>query len=347
MSSRRPKKSNRTLPINASVVSALMLRRGFSVEELAGQAGLSVGTVNNALGGKEVFANTLQQLASALGVTVETLLEQRTTNAATDTVHEYLLAEVLTDWLTASNGLRFQFCRMRHIELERQARAKRFDLRELPTDEQQRCRTWIKRHPVVCDRIGAHPNVARNLTAFHDPREDFYWVIDEWVEGSTLEAALRRGPMPLTSACRLIREVAEGLTALHAQGIVRRELSPASILLRETDGTAILTDFELAKLIDRGPTVSTGDWRPDPYRAPEADGEDVTPQADVYSWARIATHCLLGTLPPAGQDVGLVDRIDLPESVRAILCSSLSALRKGRPMSFDAVMPVVRVWREE
>lgn len=346
MSSHRSKKSNRTRPINASVVSALMLRQGFSVEELAGRAGLSVGTVNNALRGSKVFANTLQQLASALGVAVETLLEQRTTVAPTETVNEYLLAEVLTDWLTASNGLRFQFCRMRHIELERQARAKRFDLRELPTDQQQRCRTWIKRHPIVCDRIRAHPNVARNLTAFHDPRENFYWVIDEWVEGSTLEAVLKRGPIPLVSACRLIREVAEGLAALHEQGIVRRELSPASILLRETDGTAILTDFELAKLIDRGPTVSNGGWLPDPYRAPEADGDDVTPQADIYSWARITTHCLLGTLPPAGQDVGLLDGFKLPENVRAILCSSLSLLRSGRPECFDAVMPVVRAWRE-
>lgn len=327
-------------------MAALMSRRGMSVEELASQADVAPGTVNNALGTKPVFRATANQIASALGVSLQALLPAQVAGSVAETVHEYLLAEVLTDWLTASNGLRFQVCRLKHIELDRQARAKRFDLRDLPTDEQQRCRTWIKRHPVVCDRLGAHPNIARNLTAFHDPKEDFYWVIDDWVDGSTLEAALSRGPMPPSAASRLIAEVASGLRALHEQDIIRRELSPASILLRQIDGAAILTDFELAKLVDRGPTVSTGDWPADPYRAPEADGEDVTCQADIYSWARIATHCLIGVLPTEGNEVRALDGVRLPEDVRRLLSSCLSSLRPGRPKDFSMVLPVVEAWRK-
>lgn len=346
VSSTSPKPPGRTVHLDGARVAALMSRRGVSVEELAGRAEVSPGTINNVLNGRPVYRATALSVASALGAELASLLREQSAGSHVETLHEYLLAEVLTDWLTASNGLRFQVCRLRHIELDRLARGKRFDLRDLPTEEQQRCRTWIKRHPDVCEQLGPHPNIARNLTAFHDPADDFYWVIDEWTHGTTLAATLRHGSMPSSAAARLLGEVACGLSALHEQGIIRRELSPASILQRQTDGTAILTDFELAKLVDRGPTVSTGDWPTDPYRAPEADGEDVTVQADLYSWARIAVHCLAGTLPIPGDDVQVLAGVSVPDDVRALLASCLSLLRSGRPRDFSAVLPVVEAWRQ-
>ena len=231
------------------------------------------------------------------------------------------------------------------MELDRQARGKRFDLRDMSTDEEQRCRTWIKRHPAVCDALREHPSIARNITAFRDPVESYYWVIDEWIEGQTLQRILRKGAIAKVSAKQLLLDMALGLKALHGQGIVRRELNPATVMIRDVDSQAILTEFELAKLIDRGPTVSTDEWPVDPYRAGEADGDDVDFRADVYSWARIAIHAVLGELPEIGSEEDALSQISLPSQIRACLVHSSAALRSNRPASFDDIIPMIRRWK--
>jgi serine/threonine protein kinase len=234
---------------------------------------------------------------------------------------------------------------MRHVELDRIARGKRFDLRDMSTDDGLRCKTWIKRHPNVCEMLREHPNVMRNITAFHDSTANHYWVIDEWVEGITLERRLRRGPMTIDEVVQLLTDLANGLLALHEHGIIRRELHPASILLRESDGRAILTEFELSKLVERGPTVSTGHWPKDPYRAGEACGEDVDVRADIYSWARIGAHALLGKLPEVGDDERELIGAQFPKALCKLLGTAASVLRSNRPSSFNEVLAVLGATR--
>lgn len=335
----------RYLEIDPNKLTALLNHHSISVEVLAGMANVSVGTVNNMLRGRRSLRSRVLSVAEALGTTPATLLRDSRSSHRVATIHEYLVAELLTDWVTTSNGLRFQVCRLRHVELDRQARGKRFDLRGLPTDEEQRCRTWIKRHPTVCDALKGHTNIAHNITAFRDPVESYYWVIDEWIEGQTLQKILRKGAIAKDSAKRLMLDMALGLKALHDQGIVRRELNPATVMIRDRDSQAILTEFELAKLIDRGPTVSTDEWPVDPYRAGEAEGDDVDVRADVYSWARIAIHAVLGELPEIGSEDDALSRISLPSSIRVCLGHSSAPLRSGRPASFDDIIPLIRQWK--
>jgi len=344
MAQKRPK-HGRTVAINVGKLTAAMNHRGLSVERLKELADLSTGTVNNMLAGKSVYRATASQIATALGTTLDVLMGESVAGNGAATVHEYLVSDVLTDWITASNGLRFQLCRLRHLELDRQARGKRFDLREMTTDEEQRCRTWIKRHPNVCESLNGHPNIVRNLTAFHDPVESFYWVIDEWIGGESLKRRLGQQPSPQPVAKELLLDVARGLQGLHEVGIVRRELNPASILIRNSDGRAILTEFELAKLVDRGPTVSTNEWPVDPYRAGEADADDVDLRSDIYSWARIGTHALAGELPEIGQEQSVLELAEIPSAVRDCLVQSASVFRSDRPSSMDAIIPVIEEWR--
>jgi len=343
MAKKRPK-HGRTVEINVDTLTAAMNHRGLSVEQLTDLADVSAGTVNNLLAGKPVYRTTALQVANALGTKLGVLLGESTSLAGASTVHEYLVSDVLTDWIAASNGLRFQLCRLRHMELDRLARGKRFDLRDMTTDEEQRCRTWIKRHPNVCESLNEHPNIVRNLTAFHDPVESFYWVIDEWIDGVTLQRKLGRETFLPPVAKELLLDVAYGLQGLHEQGIVRRELNPATILIRDLDGRAILTEFELAKLIDRGPTVSTDEWPVDPYRAGEADSDDVDVRADIYSWARIGIHALVGHLPEIGQEQSALELIDLPSSVVGCLVNSAAVFRSDRPASISEVSRIVKKW---
>ena len=340
-------KQSRGVKLDPSMLQALMDSRGWNVEQLQEQTNddLCINTIKKAQKGNGVDRSTALILAKAFGVTLNVLLAESTVKNWGVTVHEYLLSEVLTDWQTASNGLRFQICRLRHMELDRQARGKRFDLRDLATDDEQRCRTWIKRHPNVCGAFDGHPNIIRNLTAFHEPVESFYWVLDEWIDGEPLQRKLKAGAFTLEQARRLMLDMANGLAGLHEQGIIRRELQPASILIRNDDGRAVLTEFELAKLIDHGPTVSTADWPVDPYRAGEADGDDVDQRADIYSWARISTHALLGELPDISDEAEALQSLRLPKPLFEILSASLAPFRSERPASMADIIPILSKWK--
>lgn len=82
----------------------------------------------------------------------------------------------------------------------------------------------------------------------------------------------------------LARQVAEALACAHAAGIVHRDVKPANVLVR-TDGTAVLSDFGIARQ-EQGPALTvTGDFAGTPfYASPEqARGGEVDHRSDVFS----------------------------------------------------------------
>ena len=121
---KRVLKHGRTLRLDPGSLSSAMNRCGMSVEELAYATDTSTGSVNNWLSGKPAYRSTAQRVADALQTNLVALLEPVAQLSAAQAIHEYVLAEILTDWKTTSNGLRYQICRLRHSELDRQARGK-------------------------------------------------------------------------------------------------------------------------------------------------------------------------------------------------------------------------------
>lgn len=340
--------------LNVAEISRRRRDLGWTHEKLAHEADVSVGTINNVLSkGNAASLRTAHGIRQALGVeSLEVLLEtdpadDENISSASDvmTVHEYRITDVLTKWIEASNGLRYQICRMSHLELPRHARGKRYDLCRLSTEDEQRCRTWINRHPNVCEAVKNHPGVITNITAFRDPVEPYYWVIDEWVDGATLGSRLSSGRLSRQEAQRVMLNIAEGLGAIHELDIIRRELTPASILIRSCDGSAVLTEFELSKLVDHGLTVAPDEWPADEYRAPEADSDDVDHRADIYSWARVALHILSGELPSRSEQVATVRKLKLPPPLADLLKNSLSASRRSRPKDFQPITAALRKWK--
>ena len=85
---------------------------------------------------------------------------------------------------------------------------------------------------------------------------------------------------PPSGSLELMHEIALGLDALHSASVVFRELAPSRVILAADDQRAVLTDFELAKLLDTGPTVSTS-WPDDPYRAPEVEDATASERSDL------------------------------------------------------------------
>ena len=84
------------------------------------------------------------------------------------------------------------------------------------------------------------------------------YLVEEFLEGETLRARLRNGPLTTSEACRIAGEVAAGLVVAHAAGLVHRDLKPDNIFLTRAGVTKIL-DFGIAKTAGTGdPVVADG-----------------------------------------------------------------------------------------
>jgi hypothetical protein len=111
-----------------------------------------------------------------------------------------------------------------------------------------RDRDRIRRFEQEARAAGAlnHPNVC----AIHDigTHEGSPFVVMELLEGESLRARLKRGPIPARKAIEWAAQAAHGLAAAHEKGIVHRDLKPENLFLTN-DGRVKVLDFGLAKLL--------------------------------------------------------------------------------------------------
>ena len=339
------------IPVDAEKVERLLVRRGWSKTKLADEAEHSRNTVLRIFRGEGVFAESLKNLAQALDVADPNDLVRRGDGAPAaapgsgPSGDEWEIdAEHCTPWITASNGLQLRICRMRHKYVaDRRGRGKWYDLFHLPSRERERLHEHLLRHPTVCERIGPHPHIVENLSTAPGASGDAWWVIDRWIEGQTLEEILSNGLLDPSELPRVMTEVVRGLEALHQAQVVFRELAPRRVLIAAGSGRAVLTDFELAKLVGAGPTVSA-DWPDDPYRAPEVESGTADERSDLYSWARILLHAGTGALPPAGDDEVAAAGLGLPKKLSRVVAACLSPAPSDRPKSIREVLQALRDW---
>jgi serine/threonine-protein kinase PpkA len=111
-------------------------------------------------------------------------------------------------------------------------------------------------------------------------------------------------PLPPAQALDYIAQICEALVALHARGVVHRDLKPDNIMLRE-DGMLVLADFGIAK--DTSRTLSQtrhGEALATPfYLSPEqALGDQVDQRSDLYSLGVMFYEMLTGQKPYTAED---------------------------------------------
>lgn len=122
-----------------------------------------------------------------------------------------------------------------------------------------------------------------------------YYIAMEFIGGGDLEENRGRFARP-EQALRLIREIAQALEVVHEKGIIHRDVKPANILFRE-DGTAVLTDFGIAKDVDNNSDLTQAGFSlgSPSYSSPEqAQGKPLDVTADIYSLGVILLELLLG-----------------------------------------------------
>jgi serine/threonine-protein kinase len=93
-----------------------------------------------------------------------------------------------------------------------------------------------------------HPNVAA-ATDFGELDDGSFFLVLEYVRGTTLRDVIKRGPVPVGRAVRICQQIAAALGAAHAMGIVHRDVKPRNVMLIEGERDVVkLIDFGLAKL---------------------------------------------------------------------------------------------------
>lgn len=141
-----------------------------------------------------------------------------------------------------------------------------------------------------------------NVIAVHQVSEyqGLPYLVMPYLPGPSLEERLRReGPMAPVEALRIARQVAAGLKAAHAQGLIHRDIKPANILLSGDTERAMLTDFGLARAVDDATITRAGALAGTPqFMAPEqARGETIDERSDLFSLGALLFAMLTGHPP--------------------------------------------------
>lgn len=189
--------------------------------------------------------------------------------------------------------------------------------------------------------IVAHPNIAAVFDVA--PEGEAPAIIMEFVDGEDLTSMLRRvGPLVPRRAAAIAAQVARGLAAAHARGIIHRDLSSRNILISR-EGRAQIADFGIAHTLLEAP-VDGASGAPSPegtlaYLAPEVlAGERATTAADLYGLGVVLYELLTGRRPqPSAADAAppspRLFRPDIPVVLDAIAVRLLAAKPSDRPAS--------------
>lgn len=185
-----------------------------------------------------------------------------------------------------------------------------------------------------------HPNVV----AVYDlgEQDGIPFLVTELLDGVTLRAQLDKGPLPPAQVQGLALQLAHGLEAAHAAGVVHRDLKPENLFLTR-DGRLKILDFGMAKLLSpeaaQSPGLTTTGvlFGTPGYLSPEqARGERAGPPSDVFSAGAVLYELLAGrrafpgaSLVEAGHAAITREPPALPGSVPAELAEVVArALRK-------------------
>ena len=163
------------------------------------------------------------------------------------------------------------------------------------------------------NQIG-HPNIV-DIFAFGTLPDGRSYLVMDLLEGESLRARIKRGPLHVREAANVIDEIASALIAAHDKGFVHRDLKPDNVFLVAHPGRSDirLLDWGLAKLVAQpigerayrtatGAQIGTPDYMsPEQVRAGEVDG-----RSDIWALGVLAFECLYGRRPRRNADGSFV-----------------------------------------
>jgi eukaryotic-like serine/threonine-protein kinase len=232
------------------------------------------------------------------------------------------------------------------------------------------------RREVLLARRVTHHNICRMFELYEaaDARgQRLSFLSMELLHGETLaQRLIRTGPMASYELLVLLRQMAEGLEAMHVQDVIHRDFKPANVFLMQrapdTPGhqanaalRAVITDFGIARALHSGghekdPSVTSrvGFIGTPAYMAPEQlTGGGLSPATDIYALGVVLYEALTGTVPFSGETAleAAMKRLHQPPPVPSALVKNLDrrwdatilrCLEREPQKRFRSVLDVVR-----
>ncbi|QEL16509.1 protein kinase domain-containing protein [Limnoglobus roseus] len=199
----------------------------------------------------------------------------------------------------------------------------------------------------------AHPNIVTAYDA--DEADGRHFLVMEFVDGVSLDRVVnRRGPLPVTTACHVVRMAALGLQHAHSKGMVHRDIKPQNVMVNRTSQVKVL-DFGLARLASDGELPAGGEpggshnpavtnantivGTPDYISPEQAKAAAVDHRSDLYSLGCLFYFALTGRPPFADATTAIAKvtahvidqpppvtayRNDIPPELAAVLAKLLA-----------------------
>lgn len=169
-----------------------------------------------------------------------------------------------------------------------------------------------------------HPNI-ETVHEIGETEDGRRYIVMAYYEGETLAGRIRRGPLPVAEVVDVAAQVAEGLGAAHARGIVHRDIKPGNLILTP-EGVTKIVDFGVAKVAGRALTKTGATLGTVAYMSPEQTrGGEVDRRTDLWSLGVVLFEMLTGKRPFRGAN----DRV------------LIHAIRNDEPEPVEAVRPAV------
>lgn len=190
-----------------------------------------------------------------------------------------------------------------------------------------------------------------------DEHRGLPYIVMQYVAGASLQHRIeRQGAFSAREVVRISMQIARGLAAAHAQGIIHRDIKPANILLEHGLDRALVTDFGLARVADDASETMSGVLAGTPsFMAPEqARGERIDERSDLFSLGSVM-YAMCTARPPFRAETvyGMIRRIceDETRSIREInpeipewLAGFVAKLHsKSKEARFDSAEQAARV----
>jgi Tol biopolymer transport system component len=191
-----------------------------------------------------------------------------------------------------------------------------------------------------------HPHICALYDIGREGAVEF--LVMEYLEGESLEARLRKGPLPIEEALQIAIQIAGALDAAHRRGMVHRDLKPGNVML--TRGGAKLLDFGLAKMNAPAALSDTDVTQLAPHRAitvqgtilgtlqymsPEQlEGKEADARSDIFSFGAMLYEMITGRKGFAGSSQASL--------IAAVMTTAPPPVSTLQPMASPALDRAVR-----